>query len=145
VEPSSIGQYVIPAISATATLVGVILAARKGAGHRSRIKEDAEILASLKEGTPAHSALTKHIEWEIAELQRFETVGERQWGLGIMALLATAGLTILSTWLVLEGGLTMLWLILTVPFTLVFIYGMVDTFSKLPRDEKGKTIRGGTS
>jgi hypothetical protein len=62
-----------------------------------------------------------------------------------MALLATAGLTILSTWLVLEGGLTMLWLILTVPFTLVFIYGMVDTFSKLPRDEKGKTIRGGTS
>jgi hypothetical protein len=141
---SSVAQYVIPAISASATLIGVVIAARKNEGLRSRIKEDVDILSNMKEGTLARDALTAHVDWEVDRLIRSETVGERQWGFGVFALVATLALTALSTWLLSQGGLTLLWLTLTLPFTLVFIYGMIDSFSKLPRDEKGNTIRDQT-
>lgn len=141
---SSVSQYIIPIISAAATLIGVVIAARKNESLRSRIKEDVEVLAIMKDGTDAHAALSAHIGWEVDRLIKSETVGERQWGWGVFALLGTVSLTTLSMWLFVQEGRYLLGLILTVPLTLVFIVGMVESFSKLPRDKEGNAIRGGS-
>lgn len=121
--------------------MGVFLTTRKNTVLRNRIKDDAQILTSLKEGSAGYASMADHIEWQISELREAETVGMRLWGWGFTALICTALLTALSTWLVLDDGWKQLWLLLTIPFTLVFIFGMVDSFAKLPRDEKGNTIR----
>ena len=74
----------------------------------------------------------------------YESIAKRETAVGVAMLIAAAGTTIASTWAFVQGGWWYAVLALTVPLTLVFMYGTFESFTKVPRDEKGnrKEVEG---
>lgn len=133
----SIGQAAIPATTAVAGLLTATATLRKGSSIRAGLQSDVETLSKLDKESDAYAALAKHVEWQIHKLRTYESVAKREVAIGIFALVCAVALTVLSSWLVVEGGWWYLGLALSLPLTLVFMYGTYESFTKAPRDDKG--------
>jgi hypothetical protein len=108
---------------------------------RSRLKHDAETLDKLPKDSEAHRALLEHVNAQVRDLRRYETVATRHWPSFIGALIlaplsgyATVWLLQRATW----GGFVGAFLCGFLTITLA--YGIFEAGKSVPRDAKGKRL-----
>lgn len=121
-------------ITLTTGLAGLL---KSDGGRRTAIREEAEILEKLREGSSAYETLQALLDAEVAELANRRD-WKRNWPMAIFSLICAPGLGYLALWLTQREGWWG-WLLATpvALFAIVFLYGLFDSVQLAPRNAKG--------
>ncbi len=129
---SKISLAVLPIVAAVVSLI------RGRGGRRNQIKQDAELLGLLPEGTAARERLLHHLDQSIAALGAEEQELTRDLmgiGLGVIFL----GGAIATFVLAIQGSGW--WWFIVALLLIIGIAGLSESAAKAKRDNRGRRIR----
>lgn len=118
-------------------LTGLAGLLKSDGGRRTSIREEAEILKNLPEGSAAHKKMQSLLEAEISELAD-RRKWRRDWPMAIVSLILAPVFGYFAFWLIRQK--TWLGWTLATPLTLIallFLFGLFECIQLAPRNEKG--------
>lgn len=133
-----IGQ-IAPAVAAVGSAAFGLV---RGQGRlRSNIRHDAEALKELPSDSPAATALSEHIEWQVKTLRETETEGERNLAMGVWGLFFATVSGYGTVILFAQSGWWRWIASIPLLFTMMMLYVIMDALTVKKRDnEKPKRV-----
>ncbi len=129
---SKIALAALPVLAAAVSLI------RGRGGRRNQIKQDAELLVLLPEGTAARERLLAHLDQSITALTAEEQEKTRDpMGIGLGAVFLAGAVATL--FLAIQGSGW--WLLATVVLLIFGAAGLSESATKAKRDNQGRRIR----